>query len=157
MDRHLTACALGALLVAGAAFGVHLGASTVEQMNPLYFQPLPVHPRERGAAVDPSQLPPPAPRFADYYGWEQGQAARLSDCQDCEALAARDSYSDLRYAVVETGWRPEPVAAYAPEAEAAPQEEAVEQAVPIEAYASFQIEEKPAAEEVVLASAEAGK
>lgn len=104
MDRKLTYPAFGALLVAAAAFGVHIGESAIGQINPLYFQGAAVHPRDRGVAVDENALVEQGPRFAQLYGWEQGQAARNADCFNCDALGARDAYAatNVRYAIAET-------------------------------------------------------
>ena len=161
MDRNLMLTAFGALIVSAAGFGAHLGQSAIDQINPLYFQGAAVHPSDRGAVFDESALPP-APRFADLYGWNEGQTARAADCVDCQALAARDAFyeSGARYAVAETDWRTQPVA-YVVEAErereAAPAEQAAPAPGPVDVglYAGFQIEEKPAeAQPVAVAAAE---
>jgi len=109
MDKKLTLPAFGALVLAASAFGVHMGQSAIEQINPIYFQGAAVHPRDRGAAVPEPVAGPRAPQFADHYGWEQGRQARSADCVDCPALQARDSHAgEVVYAVAETGWRAEP-------------------------------------------------
>jgi hypothetical protein len=161
MGKRLTYSALGSAVLLAAAAGVLLGESAIDQINPLYFQGAAVHPRDRGAVFE-SRLPPPAPRFADLYGWDEGRTARSSDCVDCEALTARDAFyeSGVRYAVVETDWRTQPVA-YAlevgPEPDPAPSREPADAAEPIDValYAGFQIEEKPAeTQPVEVAAAE---
>lgn len=156
MDPRLKIPAFAALILGGMAGGVALGESAIDQINPIYFQGAAVHPRDRGAALDPNALPAQGPSFADHYGWEEGQAARAADCFGCPAIAARDAYAEapaIQYAVAETAWSEAP-APYAPEAEPAPPEQA-EAASEIELYAGFQIEEKPAeAEAVDLAAAE---
>jgi len=59
--------------------GVQLGASTVNEINPIHFQGPPVHPRDRGAAIDPAALRPPAQSaYAQAYGWGEGNAARAA-------------------------------------------------------------------------------
>ena len=95
MPNPFTLSALGASLVLGAVFGVQLGESTIGLINPIHFQGPAAHPRERGAALDPTSQPtqPSAPAYAQLYGWEQGYAARAADCRDCAALAARDAYA----------------------------------------------------------------
>lgn len=150
MERKLAGSALGALILAAGGFGIHLGQSAIDQINPLYFQGAAVHPRDRGAVFDESRLPPQAPRFAELYGWDEGRAARGADCGDCAAVTARDAFyeSGVRYAVAETDWRTQPVvyaASAEPEPEAAPAEEAAvaPEPVDVERYASFPIEEKP--------------
>jgi hypothetical protein len=84
---------LGASLLVAVVVGVHLGESSVGLINPIYFQEPPLHPRDRGAAIDEASLNRRGPAFADLYGWEQGYAARAADCGNCEALRARDAYA----------------------------------------------------------------
>jgi hypothetical protein len=151
MDRRLKIPAVAALILAGVAAGVALGDSAIDQINPLYFQGAAVHPSDRGAALDPNALQAQSPRFADLYGWDEGQAARAADCYGCPAVAARDAYAQapvIQYAVAESGWS-EATPAYV--AEPAPAEQAQAAAPPndVEAYAGFQIEEKPAQTEPV--------
>ena len=86
--------ALAGSLVTAIALGIHLGESSVGLINPIHFQGPAVHPRDRGAAIDSARLPTPrGPAYADLYGWDEGRSAVLSDCGDCEALAARDRYA----------------------------------------------------------------
>ena len=151
MNRKLAGSALGALILAAGGFGIHLGQSAIDQINPLYFQGAAVHPRDRGAVFDESRLPPQAPRFAELYGWDEGRSARGAECGGCAAVTARDAFyeSGVRYAVAEPDWQVHP-AAYAvaaePEPQAAPEEEAAQAPEPVDVarYASFPIEEKPA-------------
>ena len=84
---------MGVSLLAAVAFGVHLGESSVGLINPIYFQAPPLHPRDRGAAIDESRLEQNGPVYAQLYGWEQGYAARAADCGNCPALQARNAYS----------------------------------------------------------------
>ena len=82
---------LGGSLIAAVAFGIHLGESSIGLINPIYFQAPPLHPRERGAAIDESTLQQRTPDpYAGLYGWEQGQTALAEDCGDC-AVHYRDS------------------------------------------------------------------
>lgn len=64
--------AMGALALAVGA-GVQLGESAVREIDPFYFQ---------GAAEPPIAVEPPLPSppsaYAQAYGWEQGNAARLA-------------------------------------------------------------------------------
>ena len=155
MDRVISTSALAAVIIAGAAFGIHLGDSAISQINPLYFQGPAVHPRDRGAEVDANPIDSSAPRYAELYGWAEGQEARAADCADCPALVARDAYrGGSQFAVIETGWqtKAQPTA-YSVETEpqAAPAEEPEAEAegepFVVERYAAFAIEEKPPAAE----------
>ncbi|HEX8193308.1 MAG TPA: hypothetical protein VF552_10450 [Allosphingosinicella sp.] len=158
MDRKLVYSAYAALILAAGAFGVHVGESAIGQINPLYFQGAAVHPRDRGAVVADSALAEQGPRFAELYGWAEGDAARNADCLNCDALAARDAYAGQggpHHAVLETGWRAEPqTAAWAPDPRdgLTPVEEAPSafeaQRAELGRYAAYQIEEKPEAEPV---------
>ena len=160
MRLNLRLPALGALLLAGAAFGVHLGQSAIEQINPIYFQGPAVHPRDRGAAVDPA-VRSERPRFAELYGWEEGAEAQTAECVGC---GERQSGGEVALAVLDSGWREAPrPAAYRPRAEAVPVPAPMAEAkaepngfivewADSERYASFVVEEKPQA--VALASAE---
>lgn len=146
MDRNLIRPAFGAVLLAAAAFGVHIGQSAIDQINPLHFQGPAVHPRDRGAAVAEADFAPEGPRFSDLYGWEEGRSARGADCRDCDALAARDAHG-ARLAMIRTGWSgaPEPAAIrIEPESGPAPEpsEEAPEAAwAEIDRYTDFEIEQ----------------
>jgi hypothetical protein len=151
MALKLTLPAFGAAAFVAILFGLHIGQSAIDQINPLFFQGAPVHPRDRGAEVSQTSLAPPAPRFAEYYGWEEGQAARAADCRDCDALAARDAYQGaVEYAVLEPGWRTaiEPVVYEARKAPEAEPEIAAEPSE-VERFASYPIEEKPVETEPV--------
>ena len=64
--------AMGALALA-VGLGVQLGDSAVREIDPLYFQ----GPAGRPMGIDP--VPAAAPSaYAQAYGWEQGNAARLA-------------------------------------------------------------------------------
>ncbi|HEX9933190.1 MAG TPA: hypothetical protein VGB08_10150 [Allosphingosinicella sp.] len=165
MEKRLTASALAALVIAAAALGIHLGESAIDQINPLYYQGAAVHPRDRGAAVDETLARPQAPRFAELYGWAEGQDAHAADCGDCVARVARDAYrAGTHFAVVETGWHTEarPAADYAPEPQPQSHDEQEAEAGPqpepfvVERYAGFAIEEKPtvAADPIEVAAAQ---
>lgn len=162
MDRRHSLPAFGALLLAAAAFGAHLGRTAIEEIDPLYFQGAAVHPRDRGAAVDEAMLQPRGPRFADHYGWEEGAAAREDDCFDCDALGARDVYAaggGAQLAAIETRWRsePEPALEYVeagpdPGHEAEPAGFIVEWAE-ADRYAGYPVEAKPEPEQPVEVAA----
>jgi len=74
-------------LIAVSAFGaimlgLFLGNGAVSQINPIYFQGAAVHPRDRGAAIDPNSIAPAGPEYP-LYGFGEGRAARLEACQGC--------------------------------------------------------------------------
>ncbi len=106
---------MGVSLFAAVVVGVHLGESSIGLINPIYFQAPPLHPRDRGAAIDESRLSRSAPTYPQQlYGWEQGYATRLAECGNCEtpeaqvahAYSARvpyfDARTDVRPAVAQT-------------------------------------------------------
>lgn len=161
MDRRLKIPTIAGLIFLGVAGGVALGQSAVDQINPLYFQGAVVHPRDRGAALDPHALQAQSPRFADFYGWEEGQAARAADCSGCAAVAARDAYAEapaIQYAAAETGWSEAPQTyILAPEPAPAQADEAPAQPTDVALYSGFQIEEKPAETVPVDAAAPAAQ
>lgn len=65
---------MGAFALA-VGVGVQLGESAVGEIDPLYFQ----GPAGRPAGVEPvAELSAPSP-YAQAYGWEQGNAARLAE------------------------------------------------------------------------------
>ncbi len=109
MPSLFTLPVLGGSLLAAIAFGVHLGESSIGLINPIYFQAPPLHPRERGAAIDEASLHRAAPPALDLYGWEQGHAARAAECGDCSVrdvvYSARVPYfgsrSDVHVAVAD--------------------------------------------------------
>lgn len=149
MDMRLKAPLLGAVLIGAAGIGAHMGETAIANIKPLYFQGEAVHPRDRGAAIDPSLLPAQGPRYSDHYGWAQGAAARLADCGDCAALAARDQYAVLPVRQVTFAYSEPLPQRMEVRAEAQPEPEphfVVETAPEIERYAYYPIEEKPAAD-----------
>jgi hypothetical protein len=93
MGHPLKLPALGALGVAAAAFGLHLGESAIAGINPIHFQGAAVHPRDRGAAVPDVPLAPVQSDFAMAYGWDQGANARAQDCPGCGVAGSSDAYS----------------------------------------------------------------
>jgi hypothetical protein len=66
--------AMGALALA-VGIGVQLGESAVRDIDPLYFQ----GPAARPAGVDPVAEAPAPSGYAQAYGWEAGNAARLAE------------------------------------------------------------------------------
>ncbi len=93
MSNLITLPALGAALLVATGTGVYLGESSIELIKPVYFQGPALHPRDRGAALDPNAIRARAPAFTDLYGWVEGDAALVRDCGDCAALQARDSHA----------------------------------------------------------------
>jgi len=93
MINPFTLPALGGSLLASVAIGIALGESAVGLIDPIHFQGPAVHPRDRGAAIDPNRVRPRPAAYGDLYGWEEGHAARAADCGDCPALAARAAYA----------------------------------------------------------------
>jgi len=77
----LTAFGVGGLIA--VIFGVSLGNSAISQINPLYFQGAALHPRDRGAALDPNAPTVIPNRYEQLYGFTQGQQARAIDCPGC--------------------------------------------------------------------------
>lgn len=69
--------------VLAIVFGVSLGNSAISQINPLYFRGAAVHPRDRGAAIDPNAPTVIPNRYEQLYGFAQGQQARATDCVGC--------------------------------------------------------------------------
>jgi hypothetical protein len=63
--------------------GISLGNSAISQINPLYFQGPAVHPRDRGAAIDPNRPTVIPNSYEQLYGWSQGAQARATDCPGC--------------------------------------------------------------------------
>ncbi len=88
MAHPLKLPALGALAVAAAAFGLHLGESAVADINPIHFQGAAVHPRDRGAALPDLPQAPIQSEYALAYGWDQGANARTADCPGCGPAVA---------------------------------------------------------------------
>lgn len=70
------------------ALGIHLGESTVDSIKPTFFQGPAVHPRERGAALDPRELEArrlarQAAAYSEYYSWNDGEMALRLACANC--------------------------------------------------------------------------
>jgi hypothetical protein len=84
--------AVGGSMLAAAALGIHLGESAIDLIHPIHFQGPAVHPRDRGAAIDPDQLAARGTAYRDLYGWDEGRLAMMADCGDCDALRARDAF-----------------------------------------------------------------
>lgn len=67
-------------LALAVGLGVQMGESVIGSINPIHFQGPALSPRDRGAAIDPNAIQPPAQSaFAQAYGWAQGDAARRLD------------------------------------------------------------------------------
>lgn len=79
---------IGIAVVVGASLGVHLGNSTISAIKPNLFLGAAVHPRDRGAAIDPREIEARrlARRQASYdrlYGWDEGNRALRLACSHC--------------------------------------------------------------------------
>jgi hypothetical protein len=135
-DRFLWSGMIGIALAVG--FGVQMGESTIQAINPIHFQgaAAPVQ------AIDPAALPPPPQSaYAQAYGWEQGNAARQAEgvgTQDFDYLpqvsvqrtAAAPVWRDQVPAATLSPWPPGQVSSH-------PQ---------VERYTDYPIEEKPGPE-----------
>lgn len=74
---------LGVGSIMAVMFGVSLGNSAISQINPVYFQGAALHPRDRGAAIDPNAPTVIPNRYEQLYGFNEGLAARAMDCVGC--------------------------------------------------------------------------
>src|SRR5688572_27904464 len=79
MPSLFTLPVLGGSLLAAIAFGVHLGESSIGLINPIYFQAPPLHPRERGVAIDEASLHRAALPALDLSARVQGYAAPAAE------------------------------------------------------------------------------
>lgn len=75
--------ALGIGGVAAVMLGITLGNSAISQINPIHFQGAAVHPRDRGAALDPNAPSVIPNRYEQLYGFNEGAQARAADCVGC--------------------------------------------------------------------------
>lgn len=71
---------LTAAVLVAALIGIQLGGSAVSAINPLFFTELPLHPRDRGVAVDPRELEArrlqrQAAAYDKFYDWGDGGAS----------------------------------------------------------------------------------
>jgi hypothetical protein len=147
-----TLMAMGGAVLVAALIGIQLGESAVGQINPVYFQGAAVHPRDRGAAIDPNALPPAESRFANAYDWGDGNAARAADRVNVAPGTPAETYAfvapppvtrlagpawrDTTPPAELDGWSPGEVGRARRQRDA-----------DIERYANYPIEEKPAAEQ----------
>ncbi|HEV2865096.1 MAG TPA: hypothetical protein VGX37_01145 [Allosphingosinicella sp.] len=165
MASPYTLPALGASILAAVALGIHLGQSSIGLINPIYYQGPAIHPRDRGAAIDERQLAARAPAYGELYGWGEGAAARSADCQNCEALRARNAHAYSAEVPYFGGRAAAPAPAVreaaAPVAvqvsygdELPPAEEVVEPKGPALRYAYYPIVEEPVEAADVAAEAE---
>jgi len=67
---------------AAVMMGVFLGNGAISSINPVHFQGAAVHPRDRGAAVDPDAVSVAGPEYPSY-GWADGRQARIEACEGC--------------------------------------------------------------------------
>lgn len=88
MASPLTLPAMGIAGFLAVIAGIQLGNSAVGAIDPVHFRGAAVHPRDRGAALDERELEAArlarrATAYNELYGWDEGRAARLADCQGC--------------------------------------------------------------------------
>jgi hypothetical protein len=130
---------LGAVALA-VGLGVQLGDSAVDQIDPLYFQGAAVHPRDRGAALDPNALPGPIiSPYTQAYGWAQSQAPAYAETGGADYPYAPEPAVTV-HRLSESEWEEVPSPSMAPW----PPGQVTEDPQ-IERYASYPIEEKPPA------------
>ena len=75
--------ALGAGSIVAVMMGISLGNSSISQINPIHFQGAALHPRDRGAALDPNAPTVIPNRYEQLYGFAEGQQVRAIDCAGC--------------------------------------------------------------------------
>lgn len=128
---------MGAVALA-VGLGVQLGESAVHQIDPLYFQGPAIHPRDRGAALDPNALPPPIiSPYTQAYGWAQGQAAAFAETGGADYPYAPEPTVGV-HQLAEPEWSDAPAPSMAPW----PPGQVTENPQ-IVRYASYPIEQKP--------------
>src|SRR4051812_22941360 len=81
-NRLLWPAMIGVALAVG--LGVQMGESAVGDINPIHFQGAALRPQ----GIDPDAQPPLTSPYAEAYGWEQGNQARLAEA---------GSYQDFNY------------------------------------------------------------
>jgi hypothetical protein len=82
--------------------GISLGNSALSQINPIHFQGAAIHPRDRGAAIDPNRPTVIPNSYEQLYGWSQGAHARAVECPGCtfdlpSALPAEVQVASVSY------------------------------------------------------------
>lgn len=131
---------LGAVALA-VGVGVQLGESAVNQIDPLYFQGPAIHPRDRGAALDPNNLPGPiVSPYLQAYDWAQGNAALAASYSGPGTYPYAPDPEPAVQRLAETQWEVVEV----PAAQPWPAGQ-VSENPEIERYARYPIEEKRAA------------
>jgi len=133
-NRVLWPSMIGIALAVG--LGVQMGESAIGSIDPIHFQGAAARPQ----GIDPNVQPPAQSAFAQAYGWEQGNAARLADSgtfQDFNYLPQPASVQHVAEPVwhdappIMTPWPPGQVSSH-PD---------------IERYTDYPIEEKPAVQQ----------
>jgi hypothetical protein len=141
--------ALGGALLAAVVLGIHLGESAVGLIDPIHFQGPAVHPRDRGAAIDPNRVAPRRASYADLYGWEEGDAALTATCDGCGGPFGRAAYAysaEVPYFGGGVTAEPEPAARYEPDPKPEPREAWAAREEPVARYAHYPVsaDERPA-------------
>jgi hypothetical protein len=130
---------MGALALS-VGIGVQLGESAISEIDPVHFRGAPIHPRDRGAAVDPNEQPPLESTFAQAYGWTEGNAARLAE----SGIDYPYAPTPAAYHRVEPASLPQPL----PAVELQPWQPGEVSSRPrVERYMDYPIEATPAEEE----------
>ena len=85
---------LGLAALAAVALGIQLGESTVDSIKPTFFQGPALHPRDRGAALDPRELEArrlarQATTYSERYSWNDGELALRLACANCGPVVSR--------------------------------------------------------------------
>ncbi len=87
MTSPLSLPIVGVAAVVATILGLHLGNSAVAEINPIHFQGPALHPRDRGTAIDETELAARLarrpPSYDQLYGWPEAQAAYAVDCPGC--------------------------------------------------------------------------
>jgi hypothetical protein len=88
MLKTQTTVAMTFSLLVAALVGIQLGTSAIGAVNPIFFTDAPVHPRDRGAAVDPREiearrLARQAAAYDSFYDWNDGSASLRLACAGC--------------------------------------------------------------------------
>lgn len=90
-----TLLSLSGVAVIGAVIGLQLAESSIGQIDPVHYRGAAVHPRDRGAALDPHAVAPAGPAYLGHYGWAEGRRARAEDCGAACDPVRRDRHAAM--------------------------------------------------------------
>jgi len=136
-NRILWPSMIGIALAVG--IGVQMGESAVSAINPLHFRGAAARPQ----GIDPNVAPPAQSAYAQAYGWDQGNAARVTDSGFQDFSYIPQPVSVQR--VADPVWHEEngpPSLAPWPAGQVSAHPE-------VERYIDYPIEEKPIAQQAV--------